>query len=35
LDAVAIALRNGRKFALGTDDPHGLVAAIRRFSSAE
>ncbi len=35
LDAVAIALRNGRKFALGTDDPRGLVAAIRRFSSAE
>ena len=35
LDAVAITLRNGRKFALGTDDPHGLVAAIRRFSSAE
>jgi len=30
LDAVAITLGNGRKFALGTDDPHGLVAAIRR-----
>ena len=30
LDAVAITLDNGRKFALGTDDPHGLVAAIRR-----
>ena len=29
LDAVAITLRDGRKFALGTDDPHGLVAAIR------
>jgi hypothetical protein len=28
LDAVAITLRNGRKFALGTDDPHGLTAAI-------
>jgi hypothetical protein len=28
-DAVAITLRNGRKFALGTDDPDGLVAAIR------
>jgi hypothetical protein len=28
-DAVAITLRNNRKFALGTDDPHGLVAAIR------
>jgi len=35
LDAVAITLRNGRKFALGTDDPQGLVAAIRRFSSVE
>ncbi len=35
LDAVAIALRTGRKFGLGTDDPHGLVAAIWRFSSAE
>jgi len=35
LDAVAITLRNGRKFALGTDDPRGLVAAIRRSSSAE
>ncbi len=29
LDAVAITLRAGRKFALGTDDPHGLTAAIR------
>jgi len=28
-DAVAISLRDGRKFALGTDDTHGLVAAIR------
>ncbi len=28
LDAVAITLRTGRKFALGTDDPHGLAAAI-------
>lgn len=35
LDAVAIALRDGRKFALGTDDPHGLVAAIQRFNSAK
>ena len=34
-DAVVIALRSGRKFALGTDDPHGLVAAIRRFASAK
>ena len=33
-DAVAIALRDGRKFALGTNDPHGLVTAIRRFASA-
>jgi len=31
LDAVAITLRNGRKFALGTDDPHGLVAAVERL----
>jgi len=30
LDAVAIMLRDGRKFALGTDDPHGLTSAIRR-----
>ena len=29
LDAVAITLRNGRKLALGTDDPDGLIAAIR------
>jgi hypothetical protein len=35
LDAVAITLRDGRKFALGTDDPDELVEAIRRFSSAE
>jgi hypothetical protein len=28
-DAVAITLRDGRKFALGTDDPNGLTAAIR------
>ena len=34
LDAVAITLRNGRKFALGTDDPDGLVNAIWRFKSA-
>jgi len=27
-DAVAITLRDGRKFALGTDDPHGLTTAI-------
>ena len=30
LDAVAIKLRDGRKFALGTDDPQGLGNAIRR-----
>jgi len=35
LDAVVITLRNGRKFALGTDDAQGLVAAIRHFSSVE
>ena len=29
LDAVAITLRAGRRFALGTDDPHGLLAALR------
>ena len=28
-DAVAITLRDGRKFALGTNDPHGLLAALR------
>jgi hypothetical protein len=33
LNAVAITLRNGGRFALGTDDPDGLVTAIRRFSS--
>ena len=33
-DAVAITLRDGRKFALGTDDPHGLVDAIRRYQHA-
>jgi len=27
--AVAITLRDGRKFALGTDDPQGLADAIR------
>ena len=27
-DAVAITLREGRRFLLGTDDPRGLVAAI-------
>jgi hypothetical protein len=33
-DAVAITLLNGRRFSLGTDDPHGLTEAIRRFASA-
>jgi hypothetical protein len=28
-DAVAVTLRDGRKLALGTDDPDGLTAAIR------
>lgn len=28
-DAVAITLRDGRKFAFGTDDPHGLTTGIR------
>jgi hypothetical protein len=31
-DAVAIALRDGKKFALGTDDPNGLTEAISRFT---
>jgi hypothetical protein len=34
-DAVAITLRNSRRFSLGTDDPQGLAAAIRRFASAK
>jgi hypothetical protein len=34
-DAVAITLRNGRRFSLGTDDPQGLTAAIRRLASAK
>lgn len=34
-DAVAIRLRDSRQFALGTDDPQGLAAAIRRFASAK
>ena len=33
LDAVAITLRDGRKFALGTDDPDELTEAIRRYTS--
>ena len=28
-DAVAITLRDGKRFALGTDDPPGLITAIR------
>lgn len=32
-DAVAITLCNGRKIALGTDDPDGLVDVIRRNTS--
>ena len=31
LNAVAMTLRNGRKFALGTDDPDGLVDVIKRY----
>jgi hypothetical protein len=31
-NAVAITLRNGRKFALGTDEPQELTEAIRRDS---
>jgi hypothetical protein len=33
-DAVAIKLRNGKKFAIGTAEPQALVEAIRRFASA-
>lgn len=29
--AVELFLRNGRRVTLGTDDPHGLAAAIERF----
>jgi hypothetical protein len=32
-NAVAITLRDGKKFALGTDDPYGLTQAIRRYTS--
>jgi hypothetical protein len=32
-DAVAITLRDGRKFAFGTDDTLGLSEAIRRYTS--
>jgi hypothetical protein len=28
-DAVAIRLKNGKRFALGTDEPEALVAAVR------
>jgi hypothetical protein len=31
LEAVAITLRDGRKFALGTDDPQALIDAIERL----
>jgi hypothetical protein len=33
-DAVAITLRNGQKFAVGTDDPDGLVDAMRRSTGS-
>jgi hypothetical protein len=33
-DAVAIKLRSGKKFAIGTAEPQALVEAIRRFASA-
>jgi hypothetical protein len=32
-DAVAIKLRNGKKFAIGTEESQALVEAIRRFAS--
>ena len=34
-NAVAITLRDGRKIAFGTDDPRGLVDAIKRNNSNE
>ena len=34
LDAVAITLRDGRKFALGTNDPNGFTSAVRRSINA-
>jgi len=33
-DAVAITLESDQRFALGTDDPEGVVSAIRRLASA-
>lgn len=32
-NAVAITLRHGKRFCVGTDEPQELVAAIRRFAS--
>ena len=32
-DAVAITLRDGKRFAFGTDDPHGLTEAVRAATS--
>jgi hypothetical protein len=34
-DAVVITMRNGRRFSLGTEDPHGLAAAIRAHRSVK
>ena len=34
LDAVAITLRDGRKFALGTNDPNGFTSAVSRSINA-
>ena len=34
LDAVAIMLRDGRKFALGTNDPNGFTSVVRRSINA-
>ena len=33
LDAVEIALGNGRKYRVGTDEPQALLAAIRAFTA--
>lgn len=35
LDAVVIKLRDGRRFALGTDDPDGLTEAIQRHAAVK
>ena len=34
-NAVAITMRDGRRFSLGTEDPHGLAAAIQGHPSVK